>query len=353
MAEKTAISRPLKDESEEEKRRREAAQNYLDGRAAFTASQKPGYSVDMTDLDTSGMSNEQIRAEGNRRLEGIKSNFQQSVIAANEAGFNNAQAARDYLNKGQARIVGDTLVGSAAGIPSSIWEKRDKAAAAGSVGAKNFPGPPSEKLIEMAPGVKMGEETAARYAANMRDRAKRAADSQPNYAKAKVALERIARERDEKAKTDFDAGVKKWNETLQSREDDKNIREMATMEQRAARRAYADAIAARRNASNARNPVTASEEANRAMYAAEARLGPSNNRKVRDKRFYENAKKRFEGNRATPPPAPASSPLSFFMDRSNPFTSTESINETSEQSRKRKAQNMLASQLGFNSRFLS
>jgi hypothetical protein len=223
------------------------------------------------------------------------------------------------------------------------------------------------EMREVAPGVKMGVDTAQRYLSNLEERNKMEAQSRPNYALAQESLKRIARERDEKAKTDFDAGVKKWNETLQAREDDKNIREMAKMEQRAAGRAYADAIAARRNASDARNPVTASEEANRAMYAAETRLGPSNNTEVRNRRFYENAKERFLKNRANPyqdsSPSPATAQVSSFgmgtpaaapsvsLDGSAPVSlfpsSATALALTPEEEREAKARQRLGSQLGF------
>jgi hypothetical protein len=293
MAEQNFISRPLKDESEEEKRRREAAQNYLDSRAAFTASQKPGYSVDMTDMDTSGMSDEQIRAEGNKRLEGIKSNFQQSVISANEAGFNNAQAAQDYLNKGQARIVGDTLVGSAAGIPASIWEKRDKAAAAGSVGAQNFPGPPSENMVEMAPGVKMGEETAGRYATNMRGaadaKAKARADMDSVLKKAQEFRTSIAKDNLPGGKS-FEEGREKWQATLKAREDEKNLNDLVKQDMQFAGR---EAASARRNYYALERAQRSGKEvdprlmqiANETLSRLESGLGPTNNVNDRQKRF--------------------------------------------------------------------
>lgn len=312
MAKQTTASRPLKDESEAEKRRREAAQSYLASRDAFNKAKSEG--VDMTDLNISGMSDEQIRAEGNKRLEGLKTNFQQSISAARGAGFDNAKAAQDYLNRGQARIVGDTLVGSAAGISASEWAKRDNSAATG-----NFALMPEKDMVEMAPGVKMGEATAQKYASNMRDRSKAAADAQPNYAKAQAYIDKMwadKRDRENPNGVAFKAGQEKWKATLQAREDEKNIREMAQMEQRAASRAYADANAARFTARNARDPVAASEEANRMFYAAETRLGPSNNTQVRNDRFYENAKKDFIEKRANPSkessPAPNTAPASSF-----------------------------------------
>jgi hypothetical protein len=224
-----------------------------------------------------------------------------------------------------------------------------------------------QEMREVAPGVKMGVDTAQRYLSNLEERNKMEAQSRPNYALAQESLKRIARERDEKAKTDFDAGVKKWNETLQAREDEKVIQEMAKMEQRAAGRAYSDANAARRFAKDARNPVAASEEANRDMYAAETRLGPSNNTEVRNRRFYENAKDRFLKNRANPyqdsSPSPAATPASSFgmgipatapsfsLDSSDPISMSLSPTSgvarvlTPEEERQAKARQRLSSEL--------
>lgn len=105
MAEQTVKSKPLYDESEEEKRKRIAAQNYL-----------------------------------------------------SSAGIGGPVMAQDVLNKPQARIIGDTLVGKAAGISASEWDKRDKSVASG-----NNPLMPTRKMQPIGEGVMADEGTKERY----------------------------------------------------------------------------------------------------------------------------------------------------------------------------------------------
>jgi hypothetical protein len=92
-------------ESEEEKKRLAAAKDYLAKRDAFLKTQKPGYTVDMTGEDTSKMSDDQIKAEGNRRIAETKTNFQNSFSEVRAAGFGSdpTKAAQDYLSGRQAK----------------------------------------------------------------------------------------------------------------------------------------------------------------------------------------------------------------------------------------------------------
>lgn len=305
MAIQNTSSRPLKEESEDEKRKRAAAQDYLEKRDRYSASLKPGYSVDMTDVDVSGMSDEQIKAEGNRRLGAIKSDFESSFRAANKEGISNMQAAQDYLNKGQARIVGDTLVGSAAGISASEWDKRDKSVTSG-----NNPLMPEKNMVEVAPGVKMGEDTARRYAANRRyqDASDRGLvpttnPTGPDYAKANAAIQRMVdtkRDRENRGGVAFDAGRTKWNEALKAREDEKNLNDMAKQ----------DMALAAREAGQARKNSQALERAQRRgdtvdprlmtlaeqrLREAELGLGPTNNVDDQRKRFRSMLQPNFGG----------------------------------------------------------
>jgi hypothetical protein len=92
----------IQNESEEEKKRKlAAAKDYLTKRDAFRETQKPGYTVDMTGEDTSKMSDDQIKAEGNRRIAETKTNFQNSFSEARAAGFGSdpTNAAKEYLSR--------------------------------------------------------------------------------------------------------------------------------------------------------------------------------------------------------------------------------------------------------------
>lgn len=97
-------------ESEERKRKLAAAQDYLDKRDAFLATTKPGYTVDMTGEDTSKMSDEQIKVEGNRRIAEAKTNFQNSFSVARKEGFGSdpTLATKAYLSSARSpRIMED------------------------------------------------------------------------------------------------------------------------------------------------------------------------------------------------------------------------------------------------------
>lgn len=287
MAIQNTSSRPLNEESEDEKRKRAAAKDYLEKRDRFTQAQKSG--VDMTDMDVSGMSNEQIQAEGNRRLGAIKSDFESATLSAREAGLGSDpfKSAQDYLNKGQARIVGDTLVGSAAGISASEWDKRDKSVASG-----NNPLMPTQKMVEVD-GVMMGEDTAQRYANNMRDQAERDKAALPDYAKANAAIQRMVdtkRDRETKGGVAFEAGRSKWNETLKAREDEKNLNAMVNQDMQLASREAANsrrnyrALEAAQRRGDTVDPRLMSLAEER-LRAAEMGLGPTNNVDERRKLF--------------------------------------------------------------------
>jgi hypothetical protein len=95
-------------ESEEEKKKLAAAEDYLAKRDAFLKTQKPGYTVDMTGEDTSKMSDDQIKAEGNRRIAEAKTSFQNSFSGARAAGFGSdpTKAVQEYLSRRQAKEEG-------------------------------------------------------------------------------------------------------------------------------------------------------------------------------------------------------------------------------------------------------
>jgi hypothetical protein len=114
MAEQTVKSKPLYDESEEEKRRRLKAENLLNTRDQYDSALKSNKSV-------SGLA----KAAGE-----AGSNYRDAKEAALNVGIGGPVMAQEVLDKPQARIVGDTLVGAAAGISASEWDKRDKAGAA-------------------------------------------------------------------------------------------------------------------------------------------------------------------------------------------------------------------------------
>jgi len=215
MTSKPITSRPLYDESEEERRRREVARKYLSDRAAFEESRKPGYSADISDLDTTGMSNEQIDAERYKRLQDVETNFQQSVLDSNNTGFNNEQQARDYLNRGQARIVGDTVVGSASGISADKWDN-------------NLGDPksliPKKDMVEVSPGVSMDQSTL--------DRTNQS-----------ILASNAAKSKDREAR---DAGVKKTQESIRKMWDEKKERDSGDTSPEAGQRRYKSFVEARK-----------------------------------------------------------------------------------------------------------
>lgn len=86
-------------QSEKAKRKFNAAKDYLAKRDAFLQTKKPGYTVDMTGEDTSKMSDDQIKAEGNRRIDQMKTDFLNSASEARAAGLGSDpfKAAQSYL----------------------------------------------------------------------------------------------------------------------------------------------------------------------------------------------------------------------------------------------------------------
>jgi hypothetical protein len=107
--------------------------------------------------------------------------------------------AKELLGKGQARIIGDSLIGSAAGISADEWESRDKAAASG--GKTSVPRTPNTEMVEVAPGVRMSKDTAARF----------------NRTNEQIAAQ------ESKKKTDWEASKTKVAESIEkTREDRKN-----------------------------------------------------------------------------------------------------------------------------------
>jgi hypothetical protein len=147
-------SKPLFEESEEEKRRREAAKNYLSARSTY---EKAGIGA----ANPYSMSRDAYRSSDPAVASSLTGSLKTATESALKAGIGGPVMANDVLNKGQARIVGDTLVGAAAGISSSEWDKRDKAVAAG-----GKPPMPTREMVEVAPGVKMGLDTARNYYAS-------------------------------------------------------------------------------------------------------------------------------------------------------------------------------------------
>lgn len=91
--------------------------------------------------------------------------------------------AENLLNTPQARIVGDTLVGKAAGIPASEWDKRDASVASG-----NNPLMPTREMQPIRDGVMADAATKERYDASVAasskveaDRAKQFSDAFNKY----------------------------------------------------------------------------------------------------------------------------------------------------------------------------
>lgn len=241
MATQNTASKPLNDD-EEEKRKRKVAEDYLKNRSAYTDSLKPGFTVDVPEDVSASMTDEQLKAEGTRRIGEIKTNFQDSFKAANEAGFKDAQAAQDYLNKGQARIVGDTLVGSAAGISASEWDKRDKAVASGN----NPPMPkPKQDMVEVAPGVRMGEKTANRYSANLAFQNYLARPTTPDVTPEQAAKNYLANLTETRAKEQADS-IARYNNFRNTRENERIVEDQAEKERAAENRNYSDLKSARR-----------------------------------------------------------------------------------------------------------
>jgi hypothetical protein len=142
MAEQIAKSKPLYEESEEEKRRRLKAQNLLNTRDQYDSALKSNKSV-------SGLA----KAAGE-----AGSNYRDAKEAALNEGIGGPVMAQDVLNKPQARMVGDTLVGTAAGISASEWDKRDKSVASG-----NNPLMPTREMQPIGKGAMADAATKERY----------------------------------------------------------------------------------------------------------------------------------------------------------------------------------------------
>lgn len=181
-------------------------------------------------------------------------------------------------------------------------------------------------MVEVAPGVRMSQDSADKYYAT---NSKIQSDTATALNNQQKALDTFATAQAnnrsalaEKAQASIDR-YNKFRDVVgapevtfgQEREDEKNIQQLASMEQKAASRALRDARAARRDARNARDPIAASEAANAAVYAAEKRLGPSNDAEVRSARFLSNARDSFYKNRLNPystttatPTAPSATP---------------------------------------------
>jgi hypothetical protein len=338
MAQQTTASRPLREESEDEKRRREAAQNYLAGRSAYDKARSQG--VDMTDVDYGKMSEADFKAEGLRRLDNIKSNFETAALAANKEGINSSKAAQDYLNRGQARIVGDTLVGSAAGISASEWEKRDKS------GNNTLP---AKDMVNIDRGVRMDQASYDRAIASIDASNKQKADARPNYELAKQSVDRIAKERDaaaaEKAKVsltrynNFRQGIDNEGDTGAAfRKDMEDKRESvrlgAAMEQRAARelgdarRAYRAATSAVREAERQGRAIDPNimATASRNLSAAQKGAGDTNNSAERRDLFQQKALAAIQGSRSRSSETPSNISSG---NRVNPYDPPELKNKSS------------------------
>jgi hypothetical protein len=280
---------------------------------------------------------------------------------------------------GTATRVGDTLYGSATGVtPDTVEKARNYLNTQSQLNAA-IENPKSSlsdltkatrandeamvanaqlnsqrKMLEMAPGVSMDEDTAGNYASFARDtaasKAKARADMDSVLKKAQEFRASIAKDNLPGGKS-FKEGREKWQATLKAREDEQNIRDMARMDQRAAGRARADAMAARRTARDSKNPA-AIMEVNRSLYEAEKMLGPSNNTEVQNRRFEANARRRLNPYTETGsssmgiPAAPSvsldgSAPVSLFP------SSATALALTPEEEREAKARQRLGSQLGF------
>jgi hypothetical protein len=138
MAEQTVKSKPLYEESEEEKRKRLKAENLLNTQNQYDSTIRSKNSI--------------------TGLAKVADEARAAKDAALEDGIGGPVMAQDVLNKPQARIVGDTLVGKAAGISAFEWDKRDKSVASG-----NNPLMPKRDMYEIAPGVMGDKDTKGRY----------------------------------------------------------------------------------------------------------------------------------------------------------------------------------------------
>jgi len=88
-------------ESDDAKRKFNAASNYLSKRDAFLQTKKPGFTVDMTGEDTSKMTDDEIKADANSRIDGVKKDFLNSFSEARAAGLGSDpafNAATTYLS---------------------------------------------------------------------------------------------------------------------------------------------------------------------------------------------------------------------------------------------------------------
>ena len=91
----------IQNESDDAKRKFNAASDYLSKRDAFLQTKKPGFTVDMTGEDTSKMTDDQIKAEGASRIDGVKTDFLNSFSGARAAGLGSDpafNAATTYLS---------------------------------------------------------------------------------------------------------------------------------------------------------------------------------------------------------------------------------------------------------------
>lgn len=241
MATENTVSKPLYDD-EEEKRKRKVAEDYLKSRSAFIDSQRKDFTVDVPEDVAASMTDEQIKAEGAKRIGEIKTNFQNSFKAANEAGFKNAQEAEQYLNRGQARIVGDRLIGAAAGISASEWDKRDKSIASG-----NNPSVPSKEMNNVVAGgkVRMDDDTARVFNETNRTIARNSAAASPKTTPGQAAHNYLIK-LTQTYKDDLLRGVERHKAFTSRLENERIVKDQAETERRRANTNYTSVKAARR-----------------------------------------------------------------------------------------------------------
>lgn len=103
---------------------------------------------------------------------------------------------------------------------------------------------PAREMKEFRPGVSMNESTRQTVLGSMFQQNDMKIASRPDYAKANEAINRMVdtkRDRENKGGTAFQEGVAKWNDTLQTQENDRMIAQKTQKELSAANREYSDA----------------------------------------------------------------------------------------------------------------
>lgn len=296
------MSRPLYEESEEDKRKREAAQNYLSARNTY---EKAGLGA----ANPYSMSRDAYRASDPGQASTLGKALNSATESALNAGIGGPVMAQEVLNKPQARIVGDTLVGSAAGISSSEWDKRDKSVASG-----NNPLMPTREMVEVAPGVKMGLDTARNYYASRNnsireenDKADQQKQSAGRVNTSMAQMRQSAKDRDEAFKQrskDFFAGIaqRKSDEALANQ----NLRDTrrAASNARLVEGAMRDALRRYRFTNGKEGALVtpdAMEKASTMLSGSLKGLGPYDNEDSRRKSFVkgvQNERERREKERA-------------------------------------------------------